>query len=131
MKADWDVLLAQFIDARRHDPFAWGSRDCVALANDWVEILTDRRAFDAEHKTQSEADATIAKLGGLESAVTGALGQPVTDWRHCSRGDVVLFESDRGPALGVCLGSEFAAQSTRGLISFPITAVKLVWKVHA
>lgn len=126
---DWPERLAAFIESRRDQPFAWGTRDCVALANDWVEVCTGERVFHVEHSTEAEANETIAALGGLEAAVTSVMGSPKANPRAVQRGDVVLFESDRGPALGVCIGSEFAVQATRGLISYPITGILVAWSV--
>lgn len=126
---DWPERLAAFIEERRRDPFAWGERDCVAVANDWVEACTGDRVFHVEHADEAGATAAIQAMGGLEAAVTRFLGAPMSNAMKMHRGDVVLFESDRGPALGVCIGAEFVSQGKRGLVSYPITAVLRAWSV--
>lgn len=126
---DWPERLVAFIDFRRNDPFAWGTRDCVALANDWIEECTGTRPLNAVHKTQKEAEALIKSLGGLESAISQYLGDPREFPLSAQRGDVCLFDGDMGPAMGVVIGAEFAAQGKNGLLSFPITMMRVSWAV--
>lgn len=127
MIPDFRERLAVLISARRFDAFRWGDRDCVALANDWVRIASKREIFTAKHATAAEAAREISKWGGLEKAVDAHIGTGISDWRKVKHGDVVLFDSDRGEALGVCIGAEFVAQGKDGLIAYPIMAVKRCW----
>ena len=38
-RADWPERLAEFIEARRLEPFAWGKNDCALFAADAVNLL--------------------------------------------------------------------------------------------
>ena len=37
---NWPNLLAQFIEQRREQPFAWAVNDCCIFAADWVAVCT-------------------------------------------------------------------------------------------
>lgn len=111
-KSNWPTRLALFVEEKRAQKFKWGQNDCCMFVCDWLAILTglDPASIiglrDTYH-TGVGAMRKLKELGGVESiAATWCAAQ---NWTECpsqraSRGDVVLFLTRGGAALGVCLG---------------------------
>jgi len=126
---DWPTRLATFIAERRNQEFVWGSRDCVALAADWIEVATGERVFHGKHTTQRTAQAEVIERGGMRHAVTDVLGPELDHPRRAQRGDVVMYEGIFGDTLGVCAGAQFWAQGADGLVAEPMSAVVAAWRI--
>lgn len=131
------AAYAGVIAAARRRAFAWGVHDCCTFAADCVHALTGRDALLAlpAWRTQDEAQALIASLGGLRQAVTGALGVAPVEPGFAATGDVVLavdpFDLQRREILAVAHGGELLAPGARGLAVLPRDAALCCWKVAA
>lgn len=128
--ADWPVRLAACIEAARFVPFAWGVHDCCTFADDAVIAVTGQSrmaGLRGKYSTARGAAGVMRRHGGLDGAVTRMLGDPVPRAR---RGDVVLFESLLGPALGVCVGPQIAARGPDGLVLLDMSAAQMAWRVE-
>lgn len=127
---NWPLLLNQRIDEWRSRPFQWGSGDCCQFVAEMVSALSgvDHRASFPPYSSQSEAEAIVARHGGMESLVSVALGKPKpAAWAQ--RGDVVLADFDEGPTCGICLGVVCCAPGARGLIFRPTAIATAAWTV--
>lgn len=80
-----------------------------------------------KYSTARGAAGLIRRHGGLAGAVTSVLGDPV---QRARRGDVVMFESMFGPALGVCVGPQIAARGPDGLVLLDMSAAQMAWRVE-
>lgn len=129
---DWPERLAEFIEARRHAPFAWGLNDCASFAADaaaeqrWddplAELRNDRRGALAALRYEHE-------IGGMRAALTRALGEPKAVTLAC-RGDVLLFVNDEGrDTLAVCLGEQMAGPGVERLAFAPLPSDAAAWSV--
>ena len=114
--ANWPQILAQEIEAARTRPFAWGSADCALFVADVVLAMTghDYAADLRGYTGRAGAMERIADAGSLEQLVAGLLGEP---WpvNSIGRGDVVLIDTPKGEALGICLGTSCAFAGPKGL----------------
>lgn len=129
---DWPKRLAAAIEAARERPFRWGEHDCALFAASVVEAITGvdpavqwRGRFDSRAK----AAHYLAERGGLGTVVTAALGAPLPYVTLAQRGDVVMVDTEEGPALGVCNGAHAACAGPEGLALVPMPAWRLAWKV--
>jgi hypothetical protein len=128
---NWPNLLAQFIEARRAQPFAWGSNDCCILAADWVEICTGEdhaKAWRGRYSSAIGAVRFLDQAGGLE-ALVDALGLNRVAPQLAGRGDIIAQEAGRGVTLGICLGVTTAFAAKTGLLFGPITNVETAWRI--
>lgn len=128
---NWPKLLAQFIEARRAQPFAWGSNDCCIFAADWVEICTGvdyAKTWRSRYTSAIEAVRFLDQAGGLE-ALVDALGLNRVSPQLAGRGDIIAQEAGRGVTLGICLGVTTAFAAKTGLVFGPITNVETAWKI--
>ena len=128
---NWPKLLAQFIEARRAQPFAWGSNDCCIFAADWVEICTGEdhaKAWRGRYTSALGAARVLDEAGGVE-ALVDALGLQRIAPKLAGRGDIVAQEAGRGMTLGICLGETTAYTAKTGLLFGPITNVETAWKI--
>jgi hypothetical protein len=126
---DWPERLAEFLGQRLNDPFRYGDRDCVALANDWVALVTGLRLFTPAHTDKAGADAALRERGGLAAAVTAALGAPLPTPLGASRGDIAMFDTERGDVLGIVVGEHIAAQGPAGVVYVRARRATLAWRV--
>lgn len=128
--ARWADRLAEFVEASRTRPFAWGSWDCCQFAAEAVLALTgiDHRAAFPTYATREEAEEIIGNLGGLDLLLSSVLGdaKPAT---RAQRGDLILGDFGDGLAVGLCLGVTSCAVSPRGLVFRPTRIAVAAWSV--
>lgn len=125
--------LNQFLRERADVPFAWGVNDCCIFAADWVLACTGRDPMVVIRGYINETDAAdlIGRGGGIKRMTTDTLGAPAPTVTTAQRGDVVLFESGDGPALGVCIGDKFAAvRPVGGVGYFAMRHALTAWRVE-
>ncbi len=136
-KKRWASRLTELVAAARSKPFTRGRFDCVMFAADAVLVVTGRdpaEGFRGTYATAEEAARAMIKYAGrpdVSSVVTKALGvEPSDDVRLARRGDVVAVETEKGEAVGVCVG-EFAAVPIEGsgLMFIPTRSALRVWRV--
>ena len=126
MKADnWPILLAQFIEQRRHVPFGWGTNDCCLFGADWVLRATSKDlAADLRGRYGSALGAAriLGRCGGVRSLIKNRgeqIGIQSVPSRSIQRGDLVVAEMGRGESIGISLGNVAAFVSRDGLIFAP------------
>lgn len=129
---DWPRRLASAIEASRAKPFVWGEHDCALFAAGVVHELTGQdfaAEFRGRYDSHAGAVALLGARGGLEVVVTAALGAPRALPRLAQRGDVVMVDTDLGPALGVCAGGYAACAGPEGLQFVPMERWQRAWEV--
>lgn len=128
---NWPSLLAQFIEQRREEPFAWGVNDCCTFAADWVEVCAGvdyAKAWRGRYVSGLGAARFLDEAGGVE-ALVDALGLQRIELQLAGRGDIVAQETGRGMTLGICLGVTTAFVAKTGLVFGPIANVKTAWRI--
>jgi hypothetical protein len=129
---DWPRRLAAAIEAARGRPFCWGEHDCLLFAADVVHAITGldpAASWRGRYDSRAAAAHHLSELGGLEAVVTGALGTPLSHPTLAQRGDVVMVDTNEGPALGVCNGANAACAGPEGLTFKPMPVWRLAWRV--
>lgn len=128
---DWPRRLSEYIEAARFTPFEWGTHDCCVFCDDAVMAMTGESRMAALRGAYASARAAaglIKRAGGLVAITSRHLGQPA--FGNARRGDVVMFESlGHGPALGICIGAQFAAAGPDGVAFGDISAAQAVWRI--
>jgi hypothetical protein len=130
-KENWPDLLAEYVDKRRKEPFAWGSNDCCLFAADWVQACTGTdyaSAWRGRYTGKLGAARFLDEAGGL-GALVDSLGMERVLPSQAGRGDVVMQEAGRGPSLGICLGASTAFVNDNGLIFGAIKKVEKAWRI--
>lgn len=133
---DWPYRLEAFLEQAADRSFACGAFDCVLMACAAVEAMTGQDfgvPFRGQYDDAAGAQAIIDRdyEGALDRAVTQFLGAPLPGVKKAQRGDVVMFRTAEGPALGVVdmSGMRFAAIAPSGLIRLPLRAALQAWRV--
>jgi hypothetical protein len=106
---DWEKRLDEYLTKAKTQTFSWGSFDCALFVCGAVASITgvDMGADFRGKYDSCESAAEVMQAyagGGLEQ-----LAEKMADTLHLSevpkfmaqRGDVVLFDTDHGPALGI------------------------------
>lgn len=127
-------MLAAYLKERADRPFEWGVNDCCIFAADWVRLVTGRdpaQALRGEYSDEAGAAEVIDEFGGVANLVSMGVGsEPLPNVATAQRGDVVLFESGNGPALGICAGEKFAAvRPVGGVGYFSMRHAVTAWRV--
>jgi hypothetical protein len=126
---DQDKLrrLEAFLLERREIPFEWGKNDCCLFVADAVRELhnIDFAENFRGYKTKFGAMRRLYAYGGLEKLVDSML---ITINRFAAqRGDVILFPSTGGDALGLCVGRVFASAGPAGVKFLSMAYAKKAW----
>ena len=110
--------------------FEWGVRDCVTLAADVVHAIRGARVIDYSWRTDDEAEAELARRGGLHAAVTDCLGAAY-DPRETQPddGDVVLVRLRGFEMLAVWAGIGPIGPASKGLHRLDPARAVAGWRV--
>lgn len=134
---DWQSKLAAVIKQKQRDSFEWGRNDCCLFAADCIHAMTGidpAEPYRGKYSSRLEGYKIMREFcGGALSESIDKMGtlygyievKPV----FAQRGDLGLYTGERDPALGVCMGSQFAYLTEKGLRYFPRKAVVKAWKV--
>ena len=128
---NWPELLAEELEGARERPFSFGAgHDCTAFAMRIVAALTgrDHLAEFPAYTTETEAAAILAAHGGLRAMATRQFGAPIAV-AYAQRGDLVLLPTERGDALGICMGSGAAFAAPVGVTVMAMQQVVAAWRV--
>lgn len=129
---NWPEILSAHLRSQQSVPFQWAFHDCCTFAADAVKAITEQDPMAdlrGTYLTASQAARLLKAEGGLLAAVSKRLG-PAKAPALAQRGDVVLFEMPtRGPALGVCVGPDFAVPAETGLGFVNMKAASAAWSV--
>lgn len=131
---DWPERLAAWHDAHRLSPFTWDRANCGFVACDWVREITgiDPAAPHRGHVTALATMRSIRAEGGAEAIFERAAmenGWTNIDAALAQRGDVLLHQTPRGAALGVCMGNAGAFMQKIGLGFVPLIACRRAWRI--
>ena len=128
------TALAEVLRERNGMPFEWGKNDCCSFAADAVRAQTGRDAMAGLrglYWDEGSAAHILAAPGGLVRLVNTWLpGQPLPSVATARRGDLIMFDSGNGPALGICVGDKFAAVKPGGLGYFAMRHAITAWRVE-
>jgi hypothetical protein len=127
-----------FLRAHAVAEFGWGVWDCALMAAAHVDNITGSEHYTAHANHYDSADsaaAYLASLGvdGLDGLATQILGDPLANKKMAQRGDIVTFDTDLGPALGVVdlSGMKIIGldPSESGFIRIPLALSTSAWRV--
>ena len=71
--ADWPERLADMIEQRRSEPFAWGANDCCLFPADVVRAMTGfdfAAAWRGQYDSAIGAQRQLDEAGGMVALVT-------------------------------------------------------------
>ena len=141
-KEDWPELLAEFLESRRVQTFAWGENDCALFVCDAVLAMTGTdiaEAFRGRYSTSVGAMRAMVEAGthrglvGVAEAVTAEFEMQEVPVLMAQRGDVVLFDvsEEAGPALGVVglHGHTAVSVGPDGAVNIPVAQCRRAWRV--
>lgn len=134
---DWPDRLARFFDVAKGKSFSRGSWDCALFACAAGQAMTGfdfGQNFRGQYDDASGADHVLKTIGAgtLQNTVIAVLGDPLPTVLKAQRGDVVLFQTEEGDALGIVdlSGQKFCAVTPkRGFTQIPLQNATLAWRV--
>jgi len=128
---NWPERLSEIIERRLQKCFEWGEHDCCLFAADVVAALTGVD-FGAElrgtYSTALEAARILKERGGVRGIASAALGAEIPPLM-AQRGDIIMYRSANGEALGVCVGAQFVAAGTNALLRGGMDEALAAWRV--
>ncbi len=104
--SNWRSHMDRWVIAHAADRHVYGRWDCALMAASHIDNLTGSSHFAAhvaKYNCAESASAYLASLGigGLGTLADVTLGAPLKTPKLAHSGDIVLFETDLGPALGI------------------------------
>ncbi|MCL2761446.1 MAG: hypothetical protein FWD70_07360 [Desulfuromonadales bacterium] len=128
----WDIKLMAFIETRANMPFKWGEHDCCLFAADAVLEITGidyAEKFRGKYADMENATKLIKQNGGnMSEMINGLLETPIKP-ALAQRGDVVMYETEDGPALGICTGVNAVFAAPTGLNTRPTLDCQYAWRI--
>lgn len=116
--------------AEHSGAFEWGQRDCVTLAADVVRAIRGREVVNVCWRTDDEAAAEIERRGGLQAAVTAALGEPYDPSTVAPLdGDIMLMRMRSIEMLAVWAGTSPIGPAASGLHRLDPSHAACAWRV--
>jgi hypothetical protein len=129
----WERRLEDVMQAAQHEPYVLGQHDCFKVACQAVEALTGVDLWPewaGRYSTQREALQRIVEYGGsFDGAASRLFGTEPDNPLFARRGDVLKFEHEGVPHLGVCRGRLVMVLGENGLSAVPLRACAHVWKI--
>ena len=127
---DWPERLDALLRARAEWPFVWGVHDCCTFVADAIEAMTGRDVMESVrgYSTALQAQRLAHERGGLQAAVTGLLGDPVSP-ALVTVGDVLLLRHDDMELLTLCNGTCAIGPGPSGLVTLAAPEVVAAWRV--
>lgn len=127
-REDWPERLAEYVEAAREVPFAWGLHDCGTFAVGAIEAVTGTRHQIPLAVSAAAYAHMLRDHGTLHDMTTAMLGTPIP-CAYARRGDIVMIAIDGRECLAVCLGASAAAPGDAGLLMVPMRAATAAWAV--
>lgn len=138
------------VAARRGRGFQWGVHDCCLFACDVIRDAggVDYAApFRGRYRTAAGAARSLKRFAGpapgvgrrpgapdislLEAVIekiAAARQRPEVPVLRAERGDLLLIDTELGPALAVCLGETLVAAGPTGTVLRPLAAARRAWR---
>jgi hypothetical protein len=129
----WEARLNTLVASALAARFEWGKFDCCTFAADAVQAVTDAdpmRELRGSYGSLRGAWRLLTELGGLRSAVSCVLGEPMEEKNFAQRGDIALVNVDRYPALGVVTGQCALVPMASGVQRVPVRDWIAAWAVR-
>jgi hypothetical protein len=111
-------------------PFEWGRNDCCTFVADAIEAMTGRDVMESVrgYSTALQAQRLAHERGGLQAAVSGLLGDPVSP-ALVTVGDVLLLRHEDMELLTLCNGRGRHRARAGGLATLAAPDVVAAWRV--
>lgn len=124
-RKDWKARLHAFFVDSRSRRFAYGRWDCVLFAAGAVAAMggPDLIPRGLRWRDGASAERTLRALyGGLERAVSESCAKMKPISADFRLGDVVIYDGDKGPALGIHDGFGIKSPGADGLVTHALPA---------
>lgn len=134
----WEAALADTLEAAKRKAFVWGEHDCCLFAADAVVAMSGwdpAEEFRGRYTSKVGAARVMkrAGAGGVEGIIErGARqrGRPEVSAEYTQRGDIVIVDTEDGPAAGVCAGALTAiVRDGVGLEWVPTLRARRAWRL--
>jgi len=131
--SNWPRLLANFIEARRHTPFAWGTNDCCTFAADAIKEIYGTDPMARLRGTYEDAAGVLIIIGAINdlpivvNEILTECGFREIAPRLAGRGDPVCVMLEL-PTCGVHLGNLVAAPGADGLVFLSPDKIVNAWR---
>jgi hypothetical protein len=127
--------LALFLEEKSRVPFQWGANDCCTFTSDWIAMRSGEDPASGVRGTYRTAlgAARVLKarngVDGIARAFCTAKGWAEVHPAFSQRGDVMVYQTEHGPALGICCGHSSAFVYTDGVKYVETLKCSTAWRV--
>jgi len=133
---DWTIRLDAYLAWMVEESFSWGSNDCVLFVRNCIREMTGEdlaRGFNTRYHDRKGALRLLSKEGlePIIERIADKKGVPEIWPRFAQRGDVVLVDTDLGPALAIVdlTGERVLAPGPHGLTAWKLSLARRAWRI--
>jgi len=137
-RENWEIGLAEEIEAAKARPWAWGEHDCASFAARCVAAQAGGGDAFALPAWESEVSArrALRALGAEDLGAAMDRLAPRLPLPFAGRGDVATVAADPGATGPLALaviegGGLWIAAEPAGLLRLPLSAAVAAWKTEA
>lgn len=95
--------VGKWVHEHKHTTFEWGTSDCCLFTCDYVKARTGIDPavnHRGTYSTEIGAKRSLVKHGSIQSSFDNA-GFKRIDFNFAKRGDVVMYRTEQGDAIGM------------------------------
>lgn len=125
---DWETSLAEYIESKRDEPFAYGVNDCCTFISGGVEAMC---GYDPMVEFRGKYSTLAGSIRALRKIGKGDLEKTLDDKfmpipiGQARRGDIAFFDG----SAGIIAGRFAWFVSDDGLERIPLTYWEKAWRV--
>jgi hypothetical protein len=135
---NWQTRMDQWVRFHRAQVHEYGIWDCALMAASHLDNVTGSELYvthQGHYDSAETAAEYLASLGldGLKGLASSILGSPLPNPKFRHRGDIALFDTRLGPALGVVALSGLHILGLNpdgpGFCAVPLAEASAIWRV--
>lgn len=130
---NWDIALGKYILECAPKAFEYGVCDCVIFASDAVLLMTGIDPMlegRGQYSNMRDGAMLIKKHRGSYEGIMDFYFERIENIRKTQRGDIVLKQTDEGPAYGVCWNGKGYFKKDRGYTMHHLSDCEIAWRVE-
>lgn len=134
---DWPEKLDKFIKDNIHKPFVYAENDCCIFAAEAIRIMTGKDIMEDIRGKYDGKESGYKFIKRFAEDLVGTVRKVMEKHNFkeippltAQRGDVVIYETNFGDTVGICLGEKIVTPGNDGIISNSVLEGRTAWRIE-
>lgn len=134
---DWPEKLDSYIKENLNKPFSYAENDCCTFASEIIKIMTGKDIMEGMRGKYKDKESGYKVMKRFAGGLIGTFKKTMEKYSFeeipplmAQRGDVVIYETEMGDTVGICIGDKIITPGENGIISNPIFEGKMAWRIE-